>query len=163
MFDYMENLKIISSFHKASKPFGKIESRKSHGFIFKTKGYADYVFKDKSLRVNEWEMIFLPKGSSYEYTTHAYEENTYTSINFEACFDNREIGVYSLDNFYGANYITQSFSEIWNFGDLSDKYKCISIFYDLMSYISRIEHLRSLDKGKYSLIDPAVEYLKKHT
>lgn len=162
MFDYMENLKIISSFHQAGKPFGKIESRKSHGFIFKIKGYADYVFEDKSLRVNEGEMIFLPKGSSYKYTTYTQKGNLYTSINFEAYFDNREIGVYSLDNFYGVSYITQSFSELWKFGDLSDKYKCISIFYDLMSYISRIEYLRSLDKRKYSLIDPAVEYLKKN-
>lgn len=162
MFDYMENLKIISSFNQASKPFGKIESRKSHGFIFKIKGYADFVFEDKSLRVNEGEMIFLPKGSSYKYTTYMQEGNSYTSINFEANFDNREIGVYSLDNFYGVSYITQSFSELWKFGELSDKYKCISIFYDLMSYISRTEHLRSLDKRKYSLIDPAVEYLKKN-
>ena len=162
MFDYMENLKIISSFHKESKTFGKIESRKNHGFIFKIKGYADYFFEDKSLRVNEGEMIFLPKGSSYEYRTYTREGNLYTSINFEADFDNREVRVYSLDDFYAANYITQSFSELWRFGDLSDKYKCISIFYDLMSYISRIEHLCSLDKRKHSLIDPAVEYLKKH-
>lgn len=158
----MENLKIISSFHKASKPFGKVEDRKNHGFIFKIKGYADYLFGDKRVRLNEGEMIFLPKGSSYEYVTHTQDKNLYTSINFEADFDNREVGVYSLNNFNGANYMAQSFSELWNFGDLSDKFKCISIFYDLMSYVSKIEHLRSRDKRKYALIEPAVEYLKKH-
>ncbi len=162
MFDYMENLKIISSFHKASKLVGEIKNRKCHGFIFKIKGCADYVFEDKTLRVNEGEMIFLPKGSSYNYITYSQEGNLYTSINFDASFDNREIGVYSFDDFYGANYIIQSFSELWNFGTLSDKYKCISIFYDLMSYITRMENLRSLEKSKYGLIEPAVEYLKKH-
>ncbi len=162
MFDYMENLKIISSFHKASKPFGKIQNRLTHGFIVKLKGYADYVFEDQCLRVNEGEMIFLPKGSAYEYTSYFQEENLYTSINFQADFDNPGIRVYSLENFYGASYIYQSFSKLWKFGSVSDKYKCLSVFYDLMSYISKIEHLGSSDKRKYNLIEPAVEYLKKH-
>lgn len=161
MFDYLENLSIVSSFHQGSKTYGKIENRKSHGFVFKISGYTEYAFGDKRIRVNAGEMIFLPKGASYTYTTHP-QGTLYTSINFEADFDNREISVYSLDDFYGYNYISRSFTERWRFGDLSDKFKCISIFYDLLSYVSKIEHLRSMDKRKYSIIDPAVEYLKKH-
>ena len=60
MFDYMENLKIVSSFHKSSKPFRKIENRQTHGFIIKIDGSEEYDFGDKRLTLREGEMIFLP-------------------------------------------------------------------------------------------------------
>lgn len=162
MFDNMEDLKIISSFHKESKIYGKIEKRQSHGFIIKIQGRADYFIGEKTLSVNAGEMIFLPKGASYQYTSEPNEENLYTSINFQASLNNPQISMYALKDFYGADFLYQSFSELWRFGNTSDRYKCISVFYDLLSYISRIEHLKSSDKRKYDLIDPAVEYLRKH-
>lgn len=162
MFDNMENLKIISSFHAARKPYGKVEKRKTNGFIFQLKGYSVYVFGSKTLTVNEGDMIFLPEGSSYVYKSYWYDENLYTSINFHANLENSQATVYSLEDFYGANYIANNFSELWKFGNVSDKYKCLSIFYDLLSFISRIEHLKSSDERKSSLIEPAVKYLKNH-
>jgi AraC-like DNA-binding protein len=162
MLNYAENVKIISSFQKKSKPYGKIQSRATHGFIFRIKGSAKYIFEDRDLKLNEGEMIFLPRGSAYEYTTDTRGENLYTSINFEADFESTKITVYPLDNFHGTNYIFRSFSELWKFGTLSDKYKCLSIFYDLLSYASRIEHLTKANSDKYSLIEPAIEYLKSH-
>lgn len=162
MLSYTEDVKIISSFQNKSKLYGKIQSRATHGFIFRIKGSARYVLEDKVLSLNEGEVIFLPRGSAYEYTTNSQGKNLYTSINFEADLENPVISVYPLENFHGTNYIFQSFSELWKFGTLSDKYKCLSIFYDLLSYVSRIEHLTSSDKSKYSLIEPAIEYLKAH-
>ncbi len=162
MFDYMENLKIVSSFHKSSKPFRKIENRQTHGFIIKIDGSEEYDFGDKRLTLREGEMIFLPKGACYECTATSSGENLYTSINFLADFKTCEPKVFAIDNFYGAKYIYQSFSELWNFGTVSDKYKCDSIFYELMSYLSRIEHMDNSDKKKYNLIEPAMKYLKKH-
>lgn len=162
MLRNMENLKITSSFHKESKPFNKIQCRATHGFIFKIKGYAEFAFPDRTTTVNEGEVIFLPQGSAYEVTTHSHNGNLYTSINFCAEIENPEVGVYSFKNFPAANYIYRNFSELWNFGMLADKYKCLSLFYDLVSYISRLEHSSNADERKFGLIEPAVEYLKKH-
>ncbi len=162
MFDYIKNIRVISSFHGEVKSYGEINARASHGFIIKLGGSTDYFFGDKHLCVKEGEMIFLPKGVSYKYSKTEQENNLYISINFEADFENAEPAVYSLDNFHGASHIFQSFSEQWRFGDASDKYKCQSVFFDLLSYVSKIEHLQSLDKNRYHLIDPAVEYMKKH-
>ncbi len=162
MFDNMENLKIISSFHKQSKVFGKVENRQTHGFIIKIKGHTDYIIKGGNIGISEGELIFLPKGSCYEYKSDPNQENTYTSINFQAELENPQIGVYSVADFYDAEFLYQSFSELWRFGNSSDKYKCMSVFYNLISYISKIEHMESSQKRKSGLIDPAVEYLKKH-
>lgn len=162
MFESMENLKITSSFHKAVRPYGKKQSRPTHGFIIKIKGCTDYFFENKSIRVNEGQMIFLPKNSSYYFTSDTRGENLYTSINFDADLHNPAVKLYSLNNFYEANYLYESFTEHWNFGNAWDKYKCLSVFYDLLSYISKTECLESSDQRKYSLTEPAVEYLKKH-
>lgn len=156
----MENLKIISSFRKKSKQYAKIQNRAHHSFIIRIKGSGEYFFENMSFKVAEGEMIFIPAGSSY--VKKAEGEKLYTSINFNAILDDLQPKVYSLKNFYGANYIYESFSELWNFGTQSDKYKCISVFYDLMSYVSKIEHLGSQGNKKHALIEPAVEYLKKH-
>lgn len=158
----MENLKIVSSFHKEGKSYRKIENRAYHGFIIKIKGCSEYVFQDKRLTLKEGEMIFLPKGSTYVNKLTSEDKNLYTSINFFADLPPLEPKVFQIDNFYGAKFIYQSFSEMWNFGTVSDKYKCTSIFYELVSYITRIENMESSDKKKYHIIEPAIKYLKKH-
>lgn len=161
MFGYTESVKIISSFKKPSKMYGKITSRVCHGFIFKINGYTDYFFENKTVRLNAGEFIFLPKGTSYEYRPSS-ECSLYTSINFEATLDNASPQVFSQEIFHDSNYIIQSFSELWKFGSASDKYRCCALVYELLSCVSKFEHPGTKKKRKYALIDPAVEYLKSH-
>ena len=162
MISYADDVKIISSFHKESKTYGKIESRLTHGFIFRMYGCAEYFFENKSLKVHAGEFIFLPKGSAYEYRTYPGENTLYTSINFQASFEKAEIAVYSAENFYAANYINQSFSELFKFGSESDKLKCLSILYDLLSYTLKLDSLKDSDDKKPNMIEPAIEHLKAH-
>jgi len=162
MIGYIENPKIISSSKNPTKPYGKIQNRATNGFIFKIKGSSEYYIDGSVLRVGEGEMIFLPRGSSYEYKSFSDEGNLYTSINFLAEVESPEIRIYSMENFYRANYIYESFSELWRFGSTSDKYACMSVFYDLLSYIAKVEHVKQAEEGKFELIEPAVEYMRKH-
>lgn len=162
MTGYIGAPEIISSTRHESKPYGKIQSRATNGFIFKISGAAEYYMGDRTLSVGEGEMIFLPRGSSYEYRTYGGEDNLYTSINFLADVESPEIAVYSMENFYRLSFIHQSFSELWRFGSLSDKYACMSVFYDLLSYISKLERVNDAEEGKYARIEPAVEYMRKH-
>ncbi len=159
MIGLIENVNIVSSFHKQSREYNKTQNRKSHGFIFKIEGSAEYSFGDKKLSTNAGQVIFLPQGINYEFTSTS---GLYTSINFYAEIENPEPCVFSLDDFYNADFIYNSFSELWKFGSLPDKYKCTSVFYDFLSYIARLEHLSSLDKNKHYIIEPAIEYLKSH-
>ena len=160
--DFTDDVKIISSVHKESKPYGKIESRLAHGFIFRIKGTTEYLFGEKRVTLRRGELIFLPKGASYEYTVEDSEKSLYTSINFQATLTNPSVRVYSFDSFHNAAHIAQSFTELWKFGSESDKYKCLSMLYDLLSHLVTFENLDSEDKRKHRLIAPAVEYLKRH-
>jgi two-component system response regulator YesN len=56
----------------------------------------------------------------------------------------------------------EGFSETWNFGNQADKFKCLSDFYNLLSYISRIDHSSREDAGNFKLIEPALEYMREH-
>ncbi len=161
MFENIENVKILSSVHKINRPSGKIEKRPSNVFFIRTCGQAHYDFKDKSISVSKGELIFIPKGTAYTYKTFP-EGATSMSINFEANFTAPEPCLFSLQNFYEAEYITNHFTSLWNFGAPSEKYKCLSLFYDLLSHLSTLESESYSDKKKFSLIDPAVNYLKAH-
>lgn len=159
MISFTDDVKIISSFSKSSKPYGKIESRKTHGFIFRRTGFAEYFIDGKSFTVNEGYAVFIPKGTAYEYRGYG---GLYTSINFEASFENPSFAIYNVENFHDVNYIKESFSELFKFGTLADKSKCLSIFYDFLSYVLRLENMTEAEKSKHALIEPAIEYLKNH-
>ena len=162
MLDHMEDLQIISSFKNKSKPFGKIQGRLTHGFIFKIKGTAQYFFEDQMMTVNEGEVIFLPRGAVYSYTNTPSDESLYMSINFQANIENPTAKVYPLASFHAANYLLESFSQLWKFGAPADRYQCMSAFYELLAYLSRMEQEQDLHKYKYRAIEPGVEYLKQH-
>ena len=161
MIGLIENVNICSSFKKQSASYAKKENRISHGFVFKISGYNEYHFKDKKITIKAGEAIFLPQGSSYECFSYG-EDSLYTSINFYANVENPTPCVYSLEDYFAINFIHESFSELWRFGSLSDKYKCISAFYDFLAYIERVDHLKNINKNKCYIIEPAIDYLKEH-
>lgn len=160
MFENIDNLKLISSFHGISKPYNIVKSRKHNTFLFRTSGNAVFKFSDKTLYSNEGEVIFVPQGASYEFKTIHGTECRYTSINFEAELKNATPKVYSLENFSDADYMRNRFPELLKLGTQSDKFKCLSLFYSFLSYISNIDNLEYSDKKKYKIIEPAVEYLR---
>lgn len=162
MLGIIEDVNIISSFRTNSRTYRKIQNRKSHAFLFKISGCVDYDFGDKQMSLKQNEVIFLPQGSSYEYTCQEKDVGLYTSINFYANVENPTPCIFSTNDFYQTSYIHQSFSDAWRFGAIPDKYKCLSVFYDFLSYLARIEHQHSLDKHKHYIIEPAIEYLKTH-
>ena len=156
---HIEDVKIVSSFKNKSKSYKKIQSRATHGFIYRLSGVCEYEINGEKIKTTAGDLIFLPKGSSYEFTSC---ESTYASINFEARIEDADFSVYSMNEYGGAHSLFHGFSEIWNFGNESDKFKCLSAFYDLLSYITRPDHFSSTEKGCYGVISAAIDYLKGH-
>ena len=163
MFDNIENLKVVSAFHKTSNQYAKIDCRKTFSFIIRVKGAMQYNFDDgEILTVNEGEMIFLPKGSCYEYKKVSAEDTVGTIINMEGDFSDVRPMCFSIKDFYDADSIMYHFADLWKFGNQSQRYQCLSLMYGLLSYISNIECLQYQDKKKLYVIEPAVKYLQKH-
>lgn len=162
MFDNIENLKIISSLHRKNKTSNTITNRSANAFIIRVKGAVFYDFYDKTVLAKEGDIIFLPKGVSYFYKC-LNEDSLYTSINFECDFESVPHPVcYSFDNFYNSDRINYHFADMWNLGTMADKYKCLSLLYELFSYLSVLENSGYSEKKKFHIIDPAVKYLKEH-
>ena len=162
MFENIENLKIISSLHRKNKISNTITNRTVNAFIIRVKGDVLYDFYDKTILAKEGDIIFLPKGVSYS-SKRLNEDSIYTSINFECDFENiPHPACYSFDNFYNSERISYHFSEMWNLGTMADKYKCLSLLYEIFSYLSAIENSSYIEKKKFYIIEPAVNYLKEH-
>lgn len=162
MFENIENLKIVSTLHRANKPYVKIENRKTNSFFLRVKGEVFYDFYDEKILAKENDVVFVPKHSSY--TAKALcEDSVYTSIHFDADFiKTPKPACFSLEDFYEANYIKNCFSDMWNFGTPTEKYRCFSVFYSLLSYLSNVESTSPFEKNKFEVISPAIEYLRLH-
>ena len=151
MFDTVENIKLLSSYKSASKPSASVEERKSNGFIFRISGEAQYTFHDRSFYVREGEMIFLPLGSSYNYVSYPENESTYVSINFFGDIVNAQPCKYDMGNFSSLDFVYSHFSSLLKIGNAADKYKCLSVFYEILSYLSNVEHTEYQDKHKKNI------------
>ena len=162
MFNDFDYATIISSYRGKTKLLCDVKNRHSHCFLFRIKGSVEYQFEDKTLTANQGEAIFIPKGTSYRYRVLDVDDNLYTSINFSMDLITPTPKVFSLENFHNLSFIYQNFSKYWTFGANYEKYFCLSVFYDLISYVFRIEHLSNFEKNKFSLIEPAIEYLKNN-
>ncbi len=162
MFDDMENIKIISSYAAVTTPCGKMKNRKYNTFIYRTSGANHINFEDRQITVRKGEMIFFPQGCSYSHQVIPGEECRYISINFEANLTDPKPTLYSMEHFPEANYIFNYISSVWKVGSTPEKFKCLSLFYSLLTYVSGIEHMDYAYKKKAHLIEPAVSYLKAH-
>lgn len=156
-------IKTISAISKISPRSGRIEKRKTYSFNIRLSGSMQYDFGDEKYIVNEGEMIFLPKGASYTYDVISEEDSKCTIITLVADFEEPpEPKVYPLKDLHCAEFIMNSFSDAWNFGNTADKYKCISYLYDLLAYFTNYNNLKHMEKKKFEIITPALLYLKTH-
>ncbi len=162
MFENIENLEILSSLHRVSRARNRIINRATNSFIIRTSGKVLYTFPDKSFTAESGEMMFLPKGVSYEYETLSESPSTYTAIHFEGAIEDAAPAVFSLRNFYGFEFMSRHFPDAWHIGTAADKYNCLSLFYALLSHLSAAEHTSYAENKKWDRILPAVQFLKEH-
>lgn len=163
MFKDIENLKIItitSGTAKHNHTF--VQKRKYNSFILRLSGCTRYSFDGFHVDLHPGEIVFLPKGSQYEFNVLTDEPCNYISISFDADTEGAVPASYSFDGYQDADEFINDLYSLWNFGNKSEKYRCYSIFYNLLSYLEELENQDYVDKGKFSIISPAVSYLKSH-
>ena len=160
MFDNIENLKIISVLQRENAPSGKVEKRKTHSLFMRVQGDMFYDFSGRKMIAKEGQLMFVPKGSTYCHKVMS-EKASYTAIHFEGDFSQTPQPMcFDLDGFFEADYMASHLSDMWNFGTQAEKYRCISLVYALLAYLSSVEHANA--KEKFQIIEPAVAYLKEH-
>lgn len=162
MFDNIDRVSIISASRGISRKNPYIITRKNHSFIYRQCGCAEFLFEGKKIVTRKYDVIFLPKGSSYNFSVLENEECRYSGIIFDADIPDAFPQKFSLENFADAEYIFSRLPVLWNYGNQSEKYKCLSMMYNLLAYLSSVENLEYSQKKKFHIIDPAVSYLRDH-
>jgi len=162
MFKNIENLNITNISKGVAKRAASITSRKSNSFILRTGGTVRYNFPHKALTVKTGEIIFVPKGSTYNYETLSDVPGEYICINFNADVDSPVPTGYPFEGFQDADEFINTISELWRFGNQADHYRCYALFYNLLAYIENLQRQTYAHKRKSNIIAPAISYLKKH-
>lgn len=162
MFENIENLKIENILKGTSKSPASVIDRKIHTFVLRTGGCVRYSFAEQTFDVHPGEIIFLPKGSTYDFISLEETPCTYIAIRFEADLTRPTPCVHPFDSFHEAEEFINNLTDLWKFGGKNEHYKCYSVFYSLLAYIENIQSMTYIDKKKHYIISPAVSYLKKH-
>ena len=163
MFKNIENLKIRTVTSGAAKHrHSFVSNRKHNSFILRTSGCVRYAFDGFHIDLHPGEIVFLPKGSCYEFSQLTETPCNYVAISFDSDIEDAVPSSYSFDGFRDADEFINSLYSLWNFGSTAEKYRCYAIFYNLLSYLEELENQDYIDKGKFSIISPAVSYLKSH-
>lgn len=161
MFGNIENLELVSASSGICKPYAKVVSRKTNVFILRTYGSSVYRFPDKDIETKENEIIFIPTYASYE-RFKISDEDHYVAISFYADIENAVPTLYNIEDFPEGIHIFNHIASNWKLGNSSEKYKCLSLFYSFLSYVSAIENISYSDKQRFNIIEPALLYLKEH-
>ena len=162
MFEHIDNLKLLSASRGVSRKKIHVENKKNHSFVYRTTGAGIFITEHHSYLVQENDLIFLPAGISYDFKTVSETECTYSSIAFQADIDVSAPKVFSLENVPEGRDIFAHVPELWKLGTATDLYRCHALFYTILSYLSATEHTDYAAGQKFSLIAPAVDYLRKH-
>ena len=162
MFDDIKNFSILGAIREISAKNPSLLTRPQHTFLYRPRGSAQYTFDDSIITSNKYDLVFLPKGCKYFFSISDIDECWCSLITFEADIPDAKPIKFSLENFADAEYIFSRFPALWNFGNQSDRFKCLSEFFEFLSFIMRTEQLKGIEPEKFRIIDPAIHYLKDH-
>lgn len=161
MFENIENLKLIDIVSSVTKNrHFSVPYRKSHAFALRKSGYTRYSFEGFHIDLNPGDIIFLPKGTKYEFNALKQYPCEYVLISFEGDIESATVSSYSFEGFQNAEEFTNDLPSLWSFGGKAEKYKCYAVFYNFLSYLEGLRNQAYIDKGKFNIISPAISYLK---
>lgn len=159
MLNHIEDLKLIDIVQGESVTRGVFKDRFSHAFIYKLSGCSTYQFENRTLDLNAGELIFIPKGSCYTVTRQSPRGSRYVLMNFEGVMQDAAPRIYDLEGFFDVRQLQGGLARMWLLGDRAEQYKCISVFYNVLSFLTRKENVGYAETKRSGLIRPAVEHL----
>jgi len=158
MINNIENLKLIDIINGMSVKRRVFESRFCHALVFKISGESLYRFDTETLTLKCAEVLFIPKGSSYV-VNRISDRSDYVLVNFDADIPDALPAVYSLEGYPNKSYIYEHLSKQWLLGGESEKYKCYSMFYNLLSFLLSKDKPHYSYTKKFKQLESALNYL----
>ncbi|MBO5340100.1 MAG: helix-turn-helix domain-containing protein [Oscillospiraceae bacterium] len=159
MLNNIEDLKLIDIVQGESVARGVFKDRFSHAFVCKLSGSSTYHFEGRALELKAGELLYIPKGSSYTVMRSSQEESCYVLMNFDAVVPEAVPRNYDLEGFGDVRLLHGELARLWLLGDRAERYKCISVFYNVLSFLTKKENVGYAETKRSGLIRPAVEHL----
>ncbi len=161
MFENMENLKITDIIKAPASRYKEFKCRQNHGFVFKISGESSYYFENEEIIHKTGEILYIPKGANYRLKCNS-EKSEYLLINFNADIKKTDAKIFSVQHYAELEYIYENLERLWLFGGTSGYYKCLSIFFDIISFISHQKSIGYSAKQSYLKIANGIEYLENN-
>ena len=162
MFENVENLKLLDIVTNSSSLHLIRNCRADHGFIFKISGASRYEFEQQTIDLKEGDMLYIPKGSNYTVKRISQCDSKFVAVCFDGSVQDGLPRLYQAKNFTDIRHICSTLERLWLMRSPADEYKCISIFYEILSQICMMEEKTYQSSRQYQILEPAVEHLKTH-
>ena len=159
MFSKIENLEPVSVIRGVASVSRVYENRETHALVFKLNGTTRYDIKGKKLYHNKNELLFIPKGASYRVELVSPPPSYYLLINFNGDIPFAKPCIFNLENVTDISFLLSKTDKLRT---NTDKFKCLSLIYEILSYANESENTAYVAEKSYALIEPAVKYLEEH-
>lgn len=159
MFSKIENLQPVSVIRGVASISRVYENRETHALVFKLNGTTRYDIRGKKLYHNKNELLFIPKGESYKVELVSEPPSYYLLINFNGDIPLAKPRIFNLENITDVSFLLSKTDKLRT---NTDKFKCLSVIYEILSYASESENTAYVSDKSYSIIEPAVQYLEEH-
>ena len=161
MFQRIENLKLLRIVHVTASAQPVQINRRDHIFLLKMRGQSAFHFPNQVLHLQEGDLLYVPKGYSYT-AIPTSPTGEAVAIAFEADIPDAAPQVHSLEGYPDLQYLYENLDQMWLFQNRADCYKCYSIFYSLLAFLSTKIATQYAYQKKLHLISPAMAYLQAH-
>lgn len=162
MFDTMNHLELVSAYMGNSSLSAQYKNRPSHALIYKINGESIYTFPNKSISQAKDEVLFLPQGTDYLVKRISRQSSKYIVVNFYADFEKPVPAKYQLSHFTDISHLFHQLDKLWTFQTPANRFKCLSLVYELIFCICSLEAAGYNTCGQRQLIAPAIDYLEEH-
>lgn len=160
--DFQVNQIVLACYVGKGKGMTVHHNRPSHGLAFHMDGIKEYAFQNgKTLTVNKYDLIYLPKYSDYEVSSRV--EGDCYAINFDTPLDCVfDPFVYRVKNTSGMLGFFKSAKTVWEAKKEGYLLKCKADLYNIIYTMQQEYFLNYVSKSKRDIILPALEYIHEH-
>jgi len=155
----IENLKLLNVLQCVSSPRRIFQNRPSNALVFRRSGSIEYELDGSRIRLDEGQVMLLPKGASFSVTHLTPDRNHYTVINFQGHF-----APYAPRKLCPQRDMSELYDRLDQCCTLDpekDRYLLLSRVYWILSRLFEAAPAPYHSTETLDLIDPAVEQLQK--
>jgi len=163
MFEKIENLELVSIIEGTARKHIVCTNWHGHVFVYKINGKSRYIFaNDRSMVLSGGEMLFLPEGETYTVEKITPGESKYVLIYFRGNVKDPAPRLFPMTGFPDMGSLRTSLAKLWLFQTPAERYKCLSLFYSILSFAAETEKRPYSNTHQNEIIAPAVAYLEEH-